>query len=89
MTAISITLIGLHTFVAWVLIEIFVNTCHKLTRARYVLFHYLAVLGAFGVVFSFYYRFFGSGELFWTTMTAFGFMVLFEFLVFRYLPLLL
>jgi TRAP-type uncharacterized transport system fused permease subunit len=85
MTPVSILLIGLHTLVAWTLIEIFVNTCHHLSRARYVFFHYVVVLGAFAAVFSVYFRFFTIFNLFWTTIVAMAFMLFFELTVFRYL----
>ncbi len=81
----TILLICVHALAAWILVEIFVNTCHRLPRALYIVFHYIVVLVAFFSVFSFYYSFFTQHSIFKTTLVAIFFIFGLEFLVFRFL----
>ncbi len=85
MSFVSFLLIGLHALFAWLLIEIFVNVCHSLSRVRYVALHYLVIVGSFAVLFGLHERFFDTGASpFETTIVAIGFVLVLEFVVFRY-----
>jgi hypothetical protein len=85
MSVLSIFIIGIHSFIAWLLIETFVNTCHGLSRSRYIINHYLVVVLSFGGVFALYLRFFGEGApVFSTTLVAIGISLMIEFVVFRF-----
>ncbi len=67
------------------LIEAVVKHYHSLSRARYVMIHYLVVVLAFATVFVFYHRFFDTGtSAFATTLTALGAILVIEIIVFRY-----
>lgn len=81
----SLLLICVHALAAWILIELYINTCHKLSRSLYVAFHYVVVTLAFGLIFGFYFSFFAAYSIFLTTMIAIGFILLLEFFVFRFL----
>lgn len=86
MSVLSVFIIAAHTLVAWLLIETFVNTCHGLSRSRYILNHYLVVVLAFGGVFALYFRFFGAdADVFATTLVSMGCAFALELGVFRYL----
>lgn len=79
-------LIGIHAFVAWTLIEIFVNLAHPLSRASFIVWHYLVVIAVFAGVFALYTRLFDIGaSAFAVTTVGMGFVFLFEFAVFRFL----
>jgi hypothetical protein len=82
----AVILIALHTFLAWMLIESFVNLCHKLPRSSYVLAHYAVVVGTFGSLFAVYFRYFSDqAPVFWVVLTSFVFMLFYELIVFRFL----
>lgn len=82
----AVLLIGFHALVAWIAIEIFVNRAHGFRRWTFIVWHYLVVVAAFAVVFYFYNRFFGGdASPFVVTATAMGCVLLFEFIVFRFL----
>ena len=82
----SIILIGVHSLIAWILVEVFVNTSHRLKRPAYMAFHYLVVMVSFSLVFWLYFKFFGStSPVFWTTITACAYILILEWVVFRYL----
>lgn len=86
MTALDALLIGVHALIAWVLIETFVNFGHHLSRASYIIWHYVVVVAAFAGMFFLYHRFFGEGVTpFTITVTAMSFVLFFELVVFRYL----
>lgn len=86
MTVLSALLIAIHAFVAWVLIETFVNMAYGLSRLSYVLWHYLVVILSFAGLFSIYGRFFEAGHTaFAVTMTGLACVVFYELVVFRYL----
>lgn len=86
MTLGAALLIGIHALIAWIAIEIFVNLAHGLRRWTFIVTHYLVVVAAFAVVFYSYDRFFGGdASPFAVTATAMGSVLLFEFIVFRFL----
>jgi TRAP-type uncharacterized transport system fused permease subunit len=85
MSITSFFLIGVHSLIAWVLVEVFVNTSHKLKRRSYMAFHYLVIVAAFMAVFWLYFAFFNTTPVFWTTITACAFILVLEWIVFRYL----
>ncbi|MBM5789528.1 hypothetical protein FJZ23_00325 [Candidatus Parcubacteria bacterium] len=79
-------IIFLHALVAWVLVEVFVNNAYRLSRPQYVFFHYVSVVAAFAIAFFVYFQFFAAGwAVFFVTMTALGFVLLLEIIVFGYL----
>lgn len=79
-------LIGIHALVAWTLIEMFVNLAHRLSRASFVLCHYLVVIAVFAGVFTLYSKVFDIGaSAFVVTTVGMSFVLLFEFIVFRFL----
>lgn len=77
--------IVLHALVAWVLVEVFVNNAHRLSRTYFVFFHYVSVVSAFAMVFFVYFYFFAYGTIFFVTTTAIGALLLLEWIVFGYL----
>jgi hypothetical protein len=81
----TLLLIFVHALAGWILIELFVNTCHRLPRPVYIILHNLVVAVSFGLVFSFYFRFFAEYSIFKTTLLTTGFILLLEFVVFRFL----
>ncbi len=81
----SVLLICVHTLAAWIVIELFVNTCHRLPRLLYILFHYLVVIVSFTAIFGFYFKFFSEHSVFSTTLTAISFALMLEFVVFKFL----
>lgn len=86
MTFGTATLIGIHALVAWILIETFVNLAHHLSRWSYILWHYVVVIVAFAGLFGLYTRFFDTGvSAFAVTTVGMSFVLLFEFIVFRFL----
>ncbi|MBI4435224.1 hypothetical protein HY630_00990 [Candidatus Uhrbacteria bacterium] len=85
MTVGSAILVGVHALVAWIAIEIFVNLAHGLSRASYVFWHYVVVVATFALVFGVYVRFFETEPPFTVTATSMGFVLAFEFIVFRFL----
>lgn len=79
-------LIGVHALIAWVLIELFVNLAHKLSRGEYLFWHYAVVLFSFGGVFWFYFYVVSQkSSVFFVMMIAMGFVLCFEVIVFRFL----
>lgn len=79
-------LIGMHALVAWTLIEMFVNLAHRLSRASFIILHYLVVIVVFAGMFLLYARLFDIGaSAFAVTTVGMGFVLLFEFIVFRFL----
>lgn len=82
----DILLLGLHSLVAWVLVEVFVNNAHTLSRKPYIFFHYASVIAAFAITFFVYFKFFAAPwSLFFTTMTAMSFVLLLEGIIFGFL----
>jgi TRAP-type uncharacterized transport system fused permease subunit len=79
-------IIGIHALVAWTLIEMFVNFAHRLSRASFIICHYLVVIAVFAGVFALYSIWFDIGaSAFAVTAVGMGFVLLFEFVVFRFL----
>lgn len=81
----TLLLLSLHAFVAWLLIEVFVNSFHGLKRFWYVLWHYLVVAVSFFIVFYFYFTFFAVFSVFTTMAIAMVFLFFIEVFIFRYL----
>jgi len=82
----NILIIGVHAWVAWILIEIFVNLAYPLSRVTFILLHYLVVVLAFSGIFWVYYHTFWVGlSPFEVTAYAMGFALLLELVVFRFL----
>lgn len=78
--------ITLHALLAWVLVEIFVNNAYRLSRKRFIFFHYTTVVAAFALVFLFYFSFFSTPfSIFVVSVIAMGMLVLLEIVVFGYL----
>ncbi len=75
----------IHTIVAWVLIEVFVNNAHRLKRASYVFWHYTSVVAAFSIVFFSYYKYFNHFDVFKVTMITLVTLLVLELIIFRYL----
>lgn len=85
MTFGSALIIGMHALLAWILIEIFVNHAHGLSRRAYIALHYVVVVMAFAILFLFYHWIFDVGASpFFVTVVGMGFIFLFEFVVFRF-----
>lgn len=82
----QILLVALHALVAWVLVEVFVNNAHTLTRKVYIFFHYLSVIVAFAITFFVYFQFFATTlSIFVVTAIAMAIVCLLELIVFGYL----
>jgi hypothetical protein len=82
----DIILIIIHALIAWVLVEVFVNHAHKLSRRHYVFFHYLSVIAAFaGTFFLYFQQFSKEMDVFFVTAIAMIVMCLLELIVFGYL----
>ena len=81
----SIFSIVLHALVAWMLVEVFVNNAHRLSRKHFVFFHYMSVVSAFSIVFFVYFHFFAFGSVFFVTTTAISVLLLLEWIVFGHL----
>ncbi|HBK33438.1 TPA: hypothetical protein DEP34_05180 [Candidatus Uhrbacteria bacterium] len=77
--------LGVHVGVAWILVEVFVNIFHGLSRFWYILWHYLVVGGAFFLVFLCYFSLFSFFSIFSTMAIAMVFLFLIEVVVFRYM----
>lgn len=78
--------IGIHALVAWTLIEMFVNLAYRLSRASFIFCHYLVVVVVFAGVFILYQQWFNIGaSAFAVTTVCMSFVLLFEFIVFRFL----
>ncbi len=77
--------IALHALIAWMLVEVFVNNAHRLNRKSYIFFHYVSVVAAFAAVFFQYFKHFMHYSVFITTMIAMFFVLLLEFVVFKFL----
>jgi hypothetical protein len=77
-------LIFLHALVAWVGIEVYVNSFHVLPRFWFVFWHYIAVFVLFSIAFSFYFRVFDHFSIFATTLLGVGSVLLIEIIVFRF-----
>lgn len=85
MNAAAILIISLHALVAWILVEVFVNKAHTLSRMVYVFLHYTTILVVFGIVFAGLHYLFGSTSVFETTLVGVGSVLFYELVVFRYL----
>lgn len=86
MPIVATILVGLHTLLAWVIIEIFFNIFHGLKRRTFIVLHYLGVIVSFGLVFWGYYAWFVSGASAFEVMAWVGIWTLIiELVVFRYL----
>jgi len=81
----NVLLIAFHALVAWLLVEIFVNNAHRLTRRQFVLFHYLSVVVACGLIFFVCFSFFVHLPVFAVSVVAMLSLVLIELMVFGYL----
>ncbi len=82
---IRIGTIIVHALVAWVLVEVFVNNAHRLSRKHFVFFHYMSVVSAFSIVFFVYFQFFAVFSVFFVTATAISVLLLLEWIVFGHL----
>lgn len=86
MTIGTILLIGVHALIAWILIEVFVNMAHNLSRAHYLLWHYFVVIIAFAGLFSVYFTLFDvDATAFEITSIGMLFVLSLEWIVFRFL----
>lgn len=86
MTFGSALIIGIHALIAWILIEIFVNRAHSLSRTSYLLWHYFTVIVSFAGLFWIYFFLFGtSASPFAVTIVGMGFVLFLELVVFRFL----
>ncbi|MBI2473838.1 hypothetical protein HYV70_04795 [Candidatus Uhrbacteria bacterium] len=86
MSVAGIFFVGIHALIAWVLIELFVNLAHLLSRKHYIFWHYLVVLLSFGGLFSFYFStFHQTVSVFFVMLVAMVFVLSFEIIVFRFL----
>lgn len=75
--------IALHVFIAWVLVEVFVNNAHRLARKQYIFLHYASIIFAFAGVFFLYFQFFSKDQsVFFVTATAMSVLFLIELIVF-------
>jgi len=81
----NILVLALHSLVAWVLLEIFVNNAHRLGRKSYIFFHYICVIAAFAISFFVYFEYFAAFSIFSTTCIAMVFVSFLELIVFGYL----
>lgn len=81
----NIFIIAIHSLVAWILVEMFVNNAHRLSRAVYIFFHHLFVATTFVVVFFIYFKFFATVSVFSATAIAMTVVSILEFVVFGYL----
>ncbi|NQV89906.1 hypothetical protein HQ487_00690 [Candidatus Uhrbacteria bacterium] len=79
-------LIGLHALIAWILIEVFVNMAHSLSRATYLLWHYFVVVMAFAGLFTLFFLLFETTATpFEITLVGMLFVLFLELVVFRFL----
>ena len=86
MSVTDILLIGMCALIAWVLIELFVNLAHGLSRKNYIFWHYLVVVLSFGGLFFLYFFFAYQGpSIFSVMLVAMIFVWSFEIIVFRFL----
>lgn len=86
MSLLSVLIVGIHALLAWIVIEVFVNLAHPLSRRSYILWHYVVVVVSFAAMFWVYYRFFPPmASPFAVTMVGMLFVFSFEWVVFRYL----
>lgn len=81
----DIFIIAIHSLIAWILVEVFVNNAHRLSRKAYIFFHYFFVVTMFAVVFFVYFNFFATSSVFITTITAMTIVSILELVVFGYL----
>lgn len=81
----NIFIVAIHSLVAWILVEMFVNNAHRLSRTVYIFFHYLFVVAAFAVVFFVYFKFFATVSVFSATAIAMTVISILELVVFGYL----
>ncbi|HBK34832.1 TPA: hypothetical protein DDZ01_02460 [Candidatus Uhrbacteria bacterium] len=82
---ISVIFIGLHVFLAWLLIEVFVNVFHGLKRSWFIVWHYFVVFLSFIGMFFLYFSFFTLFPVFTVMVVAMLFLLLLELFVFRYM----
>ncbi len=80
----QILIVFLHTMVAWVGVELYINSFYSLPRTAYILLHYLVVFGIFVVVFGAHAKFFPSFSPFVITAIVFACILAIEFVVFRF-----
>jgi hypothetical protein len=83
--AFPLVIVSIHTVVAWLLVEVFVNVFHGLSRRWYVLWHYFALTAAFVIVFSFYFFFFATFSAFVTMVISISTLLIIEVIIFRYM----
>ncbi|MEK7615348.1 MAG: hypothetical protein AAB431_03120 [Patescibacteria group bacterium] len=81
----DILLIALHAFIAWLLVEVFVNNAHSFSRKKFIFFHYLCVIATFAIIFAIYFSFFSTFSVFATAVIAICVVGFLELLVFGYL----
>ncbi len=85
-TILNIFVIAIHALIAWVLVEIFVNNAHYLSRRLYIFFHYVSVIAAFVMTFFVYFKYFANmPSVFFVTTVAMSIVCLLEAIVFGYL----
>ena len=84
-TLLPVAFVGVHTLVAWLLIEVFVNVFHGLSRRWYIAWHYCALFASFSIVFLFYFFFFAAFSAFVTMVIAISFLLIIEVIIFRYM----
>lgn len=85
-TIFNILVIAIHALIAWVLVEIFVNNAHRMSRRSYVFFHYISVIVAFAMTFFVYFKYFASAQsIFFVATIAMSIVCLLEVVVFGYL----
>ncbi|MBI5369611.1 hypothetical protein HZA85_00235 [Candidatus Uhrbacteria bacterium] len=75
----------LYALVAWVLIEVFVNNAHRLSRKHFIFFHYVCVIAVFFGVFDFYFLHHQTFSIFAVTAIAMATVCALELMVFGYL----
>lgn len=81
----NILIIFLHTLVAWIGVELYVNSFYSLPRLAYVALHYVVVFGIFAVIFGAHAKFFPAFTPFVTTVVVFLCILAIEILVFRFI----
>ena|SRR3989338_6170503 len=81
----AIFLIAFHALVAWLLVEIFVNNAHRLSRRQFILCHYVSVVVACASTFFVCFTFFVSLPVFAVSAVAMLCIALIELIVFGYL----
>ncbi|PJA45251.1 hypothetical protein CO174_04060 [Candidatus Uhrbacteria bacterium CG_4_9_14_3_um_filter_50_9] len=85
MNTLTLFAIGLHAFIAWILMEVYVNNAHRFSRTWYIALHYGVVVLVFGAVFATFFQFHHGVSVFWTTVLGMLYVITIEIIVFRYL----